>query len=96
MASRDARANDGKSRQRAQRVTDNDRALVKSVVKHAGLKRCAPDYQEYVVRGVNIDAEGVKRYCLHEVAAMPDFDDSRAPGSTIRSWRTCRRSSGPR
>ena len=85
MASRDARANDGKSRQRPQRVTDNDRALVKSVVKHSGLKRGAPAYQEYVVRGVYIDVKGVKRYCRHEVATVPNFDDPRAPGSTTRS-----------
>jgi hypothetical protein len=46
------------------------------VVKHAGLKRGALSYQEYVVRDVYIDAEGMKRYCLHEVATMPNFDES--------------------
>ena len=44
------------------------------MVKHVGLKRGAFFNQKYVVRGVFIDTEGVKRFCLHDVEAAPNFD----------------------
>ena len=60
-----------KRAKRSQRVTENDRLKIDSVVKHVGLKRGAVASQKYVVRGVFIDSEGVKRFCLHDVDDAP-------------------------